>query len=212
MGIRGRKRGKAASKRPRTTSSKTTARASKPATPTQAKTLTRLELAKVLDIGPQRLAKYVEDGMPVAERGRGGRASRYDPAAVRAWLEERGKVGTGEQKVGTASAVAAVAMARARKEQAQAALAEQLQAVRAREFLPRAEVKRAWEGIVTAVRTKLLAAPETHADRLLRAVELGGRPALVQAFMEVNREICRELAGTEIETTPPGARSDEEVA
>lgn len=53
------------------------------------KLLTRRELAELLGLAPKTLANWLVagDGPPVV---RLGRAVRYEPAAVRAWLETRG--------------------------------------------------------------------------------------------------------------------------
>ena len=154
---------------------------------------------RLFNISPRTFARWTEEGLPVAERGRGGHASLYDEAEVRAWLKAREQAAPSSTAGG---ALAEVARERARKERAQAVLAEQLAASRARELLPRAEVRKAWDGIVTAVRTALLAAPSNYSDRLIRAYTLGGEQAHEQAFGEAMAEVCRELAGHQADATP----------
>src|SRR5690242_8772915 len=51
--------------------------------------LTRRELAAVHDVHQQTITKWEQAGMPVLERGRKGKPSRYREADVRTWLEQR---------------------------------------------------------------------------------------------------------------------------
>lgn len=156
------------------------------------------------------MARWLEEGLPVAERGRGGRASRYDPDEVRAWIKAR-EQGAAGPAVAAAGPLAEVARERARKERAQAVLAEQLAASRARELLPREEVRKAWEGIVNAVRTALLGAPSNYSDRLIRAYTLNGPQGHEVAFAEAMREVCRELATHGSDATPVEAVPEAEA-
>lgn len=172
-----------------------------------ARLLSRRELAALRNlpgqagaVHMQTVTKWEREGMPIAVRGRKGKPSLYRESDVRAWLMARdiGAVGGGQ---------AEVARERARKERAQAVLAEQLAAARARELLPRDEVRRAWEQIVAAVRTALLSAPVSYSDRLIRAYTLGGAQAHEQAFAEAMREVLHELATRDTDATPVNARS-----
>ena len=123
--------------------------------------ITRRELAGALGCHPQTVNRWASEGMPVATPGRGGRASRYDEAACRAWMDTRRTAAEGEP--------VDLVRERARKERAQARLAEQQYAQRAGELLPRGEVEQVWAREIAAVRTKILAIETTHADRVHRA-------------------------------------------
>ena len=142
--------------------------------------LTRRELAALPDLpgqdGPvhmQTVTKWEREAMPVAERGRRGRPSRYDEAAVRAWLqvrEETAKAGAPD-----------LARERARKERAQAVLAEQLYAVRAGKLVDAATVEREQFEIARTVRDRIMNVPD-HLVDLDRAVRDRVRAALREAL------------------------------
>ncbi len=92
--------------------------------------VTRRELAVERGVHMMTITKWEHEGMPIAERGRRGKPSRYSIPAVRAWLdhrEEAARIGTSLDLV----------QERARKEHAQAILAEQTVAIRAGELVPR---------------------------------------------------------------------------
>lgn len=159
-------------------------------------TLTRLQLAKAMGCNGRTIAKWLEEGMPVEERGRGGRASRYDERKVRAWVAAREKAG----------GMSEVARERARKERAQAVLAEQLAASRSQDLLPRVDVERVWAAEVAAVRAKLLSWPATLADRLTRVASLEGEVGVERVLDEAVRDALRELAGGGDQVAPAGKR------
>lgn len=175
------------------------------------KWLTRVKLAKALGCNPRTIAKWLEDGMPVARRGRGGRPSLYDPEACAAWRES--KI---EAVVGTPAGGLNWSHERARKERAQAVLAEQLAASRAQDLLPKADVERAWGTLVAAARTKLLTLPQTLADRITRVATLEGEAGVERVLEGVVDEVLAELSGQPPEDKPapaqPGKRGKAEVA
>jgi len=150
--------------------------------------LTRRDLAVALGVHIQTVTKWEQEGLPVAERGRRGRPSKYRVGEVRAWLAAR------ESNAAGKNGHVDVAAERARRERAQAILAEQMFQVRNRDLLPRVEVERLWRAEVTAVRTKLLSWATQLADRLCRAATLDG-PAGVEAELDVAvRDVLLELA------------------
>lgn len=150
-------------------------------------TVTRRELADRLTVHPMTVTKWEQAGLPVADRGRKGRPSRYDEAAVRAWLAAR-------EAQAKSSGVNDVALERARKERAQALEAEQRIAIKAKEFVPVADVEKAWTAEVQAVRTAILATYTTKADQMHR-IALTEGVAGVEAFLkELAHDLLRELA------------------
>lgn len=149
--------------------------------------MTRRDLAAVLGVHMQTVTKWEQDGMPVAERGRRGRASQYLEVEVRAWLAAR-------EDAAKQSGTVDVAQERARKERAQAQLAEQTHLMRSRKLLPEHEVAAAWSSEVSAVRAVILASYTTHADRVHRAATLEGLPGVERALKDLAYEVLRELA------------------
>jgi len=133
------------------------------------------------------VTKWEQSGMPCAEAGRKGKASLYSEPAVRKWLAEREKAAA---KDGTVD----VARERARKERAQAILAEQTVAIRARDLLPRVQAEKEWVAEVMAVRAKFLSWPATIADRLARVAIVKGLEAHKLALKEEIHRLLSELA------------------
>lgn len=158
------------------------------------KLLTRRELAEALNCDLRTIAKWADEGMPTAQRGRGGRPSLFDLAECQNWKGERDEAAARDAPVD-------VARERARKERAQAQLAEQLFAKRAGELLETADVEKTWSAVVAAIRAKLLAAPMAYADRLYRAVTLDGLAGAEHVLRDVAHDVLRELAA--IDPEPP---------
>jgi len=149
--------------------------------------LTRRELAKALDKHMMTVTKWERDGLPVARRGRKGKPSLYREADVRAWVAAR-------EDAAARGTTVDVAAERARKERAQATLAEQSYAMRARLLLPADEVDRIWSAETTAVRNKLLAVPATSADLIHRAGITSGVAGVMRALEKIVHDILTELA------------------
>jgi len=167
---------------------------------TSQKLLTRRQLAAVLEKHMMTVTKWEQDGMPVAKRGSPGKASYYSEPVVRAWLQLR------EEAAAKPSAVN-VPAERARKERAQAILIEQAYAIRARELLPREEVERAWSGVVSAVRSKLLAVPAAFCDQVYRVSLTDGVIGAERVLLEAIHDVLRELSDPEaplLEAPAPG--------
>lgn len=167
-----------------------------------ARLLTRRQLADVPDlpgqagtVHMQTVTKWEHEGLPVARRGRKGKPSLYDEAAVRAWLQAR------EEAAASPDALDLV-QERAKKEHWQALLTEQTHKVREKELLPRAEVEKAWSAEVAAVRARLLSWPQTLTDRVHRAATLTGLPGVERVLQDAVREVLIELSGVE-ETREP---------
>ena len=154
--------------------------------------LTRRELALAMDVHPQTVTKWERDGLPIAERGRKGKPSRYHEAACRAWR-------TAREDAARSSGLVDVAQERARKERAQAILAEQAYQARARELLPRHEVEKVWAAEVAAVRRKLLSWPMTLSDQLFRASALDGVAGLERVLTEAVHAVLLELSAAPVE-------------
>jgi phage terminase Nu1 subunit (DNA packaging protein) len=168
--------------------------------------LTRRQLAKVLGCHPQTLMGWEREGLPVARHGRRGVSSLFLERDARTWLEDR------EKRLEAPQADKFNFMNdRARRERAQAQLAEQAHAIRARNLLPREEVERTWIAEISAVRAKLLSWPTTLADQLHRAGTLGGVAALERSLDEAVRQLLTELAEPEVVARPKRKRKTRKV-
>jgi terminase small subunit / prophage DNA-packing protein len=149
--------------------------------------LTRPALAQRLGHHEISITKWQREGLPVAKRGRKGKASYYREADVRAWLEAR-------EAAKQTSGLVDVAQERARKERAQAELAEQLHKTRARELLPASEVEKIWAAEVQAVRAAILASYTTAADRVHRIAVLEGVAGVEAELKALAHDLLRELS------------------
>lgn len=133
------------------------------------------------------VTKWEQAGMPVLEPGRKGKPSYYSEGAVRKWLavreDEARNNGTHD-----------VARERARKEKAQAILAEQTVAIRAKELVPAEQIEKAWAAEVSAVRAKLLSWPATISDRLLREAKLNALSGVEKVLADAVAEVLLELS------------------
>jgi len=114
--------------------------------------VTRRQLAKLLNVHMMTVTKWEREGMPIAERGRKGKPSRYSQAVVSTWLTAREKAA---QNGGALNLV----QERANKERWQASLAEQTYAARAGELVNAREVEGRLVEMITRCRTKLLGLP-----------------------------------------------------
>ncbi len=161
---------------------------------TRRRLLTRIELAKRLGVYPDTISKWERAGLPVAEPGRRGLASLYELAEVQKWRSDR-------EKTARDNGTVDLTREKARRERAQALVAEQTLAIRARELIPREEVAEVWSAEIAAVRSKLLAWPSTLSDRLHRAAELGGLRGIEKEIKAAVDELLLELS------TPAPARA-----
>ena len=159
--------------------------------------VTRLELARRLRCDPRTICKWQEEGLPVARRGRGGRASLYDVPTVRAWRRLREAAAAKEP---------ALAASRARQANAQAAESEQRVATRARQLIAIEDVERIWSDQVIAVRARALALPAALADRLLRIGVTEGAAGIERLLQAAVDEMLRELADGHAPATPGRGR------
>lgn len=144
--------------------------------------VTRRELAKRLNANPRSVSRWLEEGAPVVDRGKGGHAALFDEGAVRAWLRTRETT---------------PASARVRFEVARAAECEQRVAQRAGQLISVEAVEKGWAAIVSAVRAKLLALPTTLADRLHRASVQHGAAGIEAVLEEAVFDTLHELAAGE---------------
>jgi phage terminase Nu1 subunit (DNA packaging protein) len=170
----------------------------------EARGVTRRELADLLDVHMQTVMKWEQAGMPVLGRGRKGKPNQYSEADVRQWLAERDEAQRTGQHVD-------VAQERARKERAQAFLAVQTVAIRARTLVRAEEVARTWSAYVMAIRARMLAWPMTYADRLNNAAKLEGLRGVERVLKDMVDELLVELvsgeAAPDVEEAPSGRSS-----
>ena len=128
-----------------------------------ARLLTRPELAAAFGVHPITVTKWEQAGLPIAERGSRGRASRYSLKDVMDWRVRRElrAHGIGDESNGRLDPLAERALLdRARRKEVEHRLA-----VQRGEYVGVAEVEGRWLAIVTAVRERMLSLPATALQR-----------------------------------------------
>jgi phage terminase Nu1 subunit (DNA packaging protein) len=152
--------------------------------------VTRFQVAECLGADPTTVAKWERAGLPVAERGSGGRASKYALPAVIRWYvaHERAKY---ERETGTLN----LDDERARQARAQTRKTELEIRRREGELVAVAEVTALWSELLGTLRATLLALPAalaapldaTAKDSGPRAVEALLRDRMTSALHELAR-------------------------
>jgi phage terminase Nu1 subunit (DNA packaging protein) len=151
--------------------------------------VSRFQVAEVLGAHPTTVAKWEREGLPVAARGAGGRASRYAlPAAVQ-WFLARERT-----QYQTATGVLDLDAERARLAGAQRERVELQNAVRRGELLEVPAVVAAWSEILTTIRATLLALPAGLAAGLEATARDGGARAVEVVLRERISGALAELA------------------
>lgn len=150
--------------------------------------VTARQLAVAFVVHPRTIAKFMDEGMPVAKRGRGGRPSMFDLAVCTAWKEAR------EQLPADDGGPVDLTRERARKERAQALLAEQLYAVRSGKLVSTADVEKAWQAEIAAARSVILSSYTTAADKVFRAATTDGLAGVERELKAIAYGVLRELS------------------
>lgn len=146
--------------------------------------VTKIELAKHFDLSPDRIQNYIALGLPVAVKGKQGKAALYDLESCEKWVQENFR----QEETGT------LAEAKLRKLTAEAALAEiELERERGR-LVEIDEVTRQVTAMLTNVRAKLLALPTKTSGLVLG---LTSQVQIKEVLDDAVREALDELAGSE---------------
>jgi phage terminase Nu1 subunit (DNA packaging protein) len=136
--------------------------------------VTRAELARLLGITPDRLTKFVAEGMPVLTTGQGrGKFTTFDLATALPWLLAR-RAGDAEKT---------------RYFRLQADRIQQDIRARAGELVEASDVDRRWAGMVAAARERLLSLPAMALSRNYIT------PAAEDGLIGLIDEALAELAG-----------------
>jgi len=143
-------------------------------------TVSRTEFARLVGCTPDRVSKYIQEGLPVISTGSGrGNVTTLDLSKAIPWLLKR-LGGTYDE-------------ARTRFYQARAEREERANRVRAGELIEVSAVRLEYFTIATNVKARLRAIPSTAAAPLVSAASSG--PAAVQVLLlRLIDDALRELA------------------
>lgn len=136
-----------------------------------------MELARLLGTHPDRVTKYVSEGMPVLKAGGRGKESEFDAVAALRWARERRAPGTTEQE-------------RGRHYKAMADKIEMEIRHRRGETIEAAEVDQRWAGMVLALRERMLAIPTTALQRGLLAAPAAAEEGLIELVDDALSELA----------------------
>jgi len=132
--------------------------------------VTRVQLAQILQKDARTIARWLEDGLPVAVKGRGGRPSKYDLADCVPWVIERELQIRSADTGGTESPLSPQAE-RAKLDHARRQELELKLRVRNGELVEVESIQAEYADIAVAVKSRLRAIPDAVAD------QIAGRPA-----------------------------------
>lgn len=114
----------------------------------------RVLLARLMGRHPDRVTKYLGEGMPVLKAGGRGKESEFDAISCLAWERDRRPMATKDVQ-------------QCRYYKAQADKIEQEIRKRAGELIEAADVEHRWAGMVLAMRERILSLPTTALQRRL---------------------------------------------
>jgi len=156
------------------------------------KLATRRELAEAFGVHMMTITKWERDGLPIAERGRKGKPSRYRLAECMQWYISREvqSQGGADEKLSPANEKAL--LDRKRREELELKIM-----VRRGELVEAQEAARDFAECAAAVKARLRRIPDAVADRLVKLTD----PHAVQALLlaEVD-EALTELSSLEQDT------------
>lgn len=164
--------------------------------------LTRPQLAEVFGKDPRTIAKWLDEGMPCAVKGRGGRPSRYSLPAVVQWVIERELQARGGDGEELSPQLERAKLDRLRRQELDLKLS-----VRRGELVEVAAVQAEYADLAAIVKARLRSIPNAIADLVA-----GQSPAAVKALLLSKiDEALRELArGAHVAAQDAQDETDEE--
>lgn len=151
---------------------------------------TRQQLAVIFAVDPRTIAKWLDEGLPVAARGRGGKASLYPIPACVQWVVKRERARVTEEAKALSPAQERAALDRVRREELELKMQ-----VRRGELVEVDQVAREFADAANAVKARLRRIPDAVADRLVAQASRGPAPVKALLLVEID-DALRELART----------------
>lgn len=162
--------------------------------------VSRIQIADVFAVNPRTIDKFTDEGMPVSERGKGGKASTYDVKACVQWYVTRERaalVGDGE---GLSPQHQRALLDRKRTEDLDLRLR-----VRRGELVSVEEAAQDFHEFSSTIRARFRRVPDAVADRVVVASVNGPHAVKSLLLMEID-EALRELSNKANELTPAEAQ------
>ena len=171
--------------------------------PGQGELLDKASLIRFVGISAQTLEYWIQQGCPVALRGKQGKRF-FNSKDVLKWRELRDAKRTPHG--GGSAEVVSLARERARMERVKREHAELKLARDRGEYVARKDVLEAWGQVLTRIRQHLLMIPHRVAPRVYDVQSI---PEIEEELKEAVHEILSELADTHVEYRTGG--DDQEV-
>lgn len=149
--------------------------------------VTRQDLARLFKKTPRTISRWIEEDLPAARPGRGGKATLFDLSAVVEWVIRREVAarGGGDEAAALSPQLERARLDRCRREEAELRLQ-----VRRGELVEKEAERADRADLAVAVRARIRAIPDAVADQ----VE-GLKPAAVKALLLAKiDDALRELA------------------
>lgn len=150
--------------------------------------VTRPQLAKVFSKDPRTIAKWLEEGLPVARRGRGGRPSLYSLPHCIKWMLARELEGRETSTEHLSATDERALLDRRRREELELKLQ-----VRRGELVEVSAVRAEYADLAVAVKARLRAIPDAIADQIAAAASAGPASAKALLLARID-DALRELA------------------
>lgn len=151
------------------------------------KLVVRRVLARELGCDVRTVARWEDEGLPVARLGRGGRPSLFDVALCRRWKRTR------DEALRERNGHLNPLQARALKDHWQGLLAQQKHEIVQRTLIPADEMEREMIAEVLAAKRHLLLWSNSLVTPLMRAAAMGA-DELARVLDQAVKEVLRELA------------------
>ncbi len=158
---------------------------------------TRQQLAEIFGKNPRTIAKWLEEGLPVAVPGRGGKPSLYAIPACVQWVLKRESAATTAAAKAQSPAQERALLDRARREDLELKMH-----VRRGELVEAGQVALEFAEIANSVKARLRRIPDALAERLIAAATRGPGPVKAMLLAEIDdalRALARDIdeAGAE---------------
>ena len=150
--------------------------------------VTRLQLKDVLQVNDRTIYKFLDEGMPVARRGKGRQASLYDVGACVRWFIERERAAFSGTADGFSPQKERAILDRKRGEELDLRLK-----IKRGELVPIEDVAREFADCAAATKARIRRVPDAIVDRLLAVAAHGPHGVKAILLAEIDAAL-RELA------------------
>jgi len=148
---------------------------------------TRPQLAKLFRKDSRTITKWLEDGLPCAMKGRGGRPSMFNLPDCVQWVVAREvQSATGMDSEAMSPAIEMAKLNRRRREELELKML-----VRRGELVEAEAVRTEFAGLAVAVKARIRSVPDTIADQVVGQTPAAARALMLARLDDALRELAR---------------------